>query len=946
MAINLGSALVYLGADMTGLNDDLGEAEKGVKGWATSVGNNVLKLTTGAIMGGVTAATAAVVGIGAAALNASMDINTATRNAQSSLGALNGDAELLGTTIKNVYANNWGQSIEDVGQAVTEVSSQMNRMGTMTQEELQAATEKALAFRDVFGLEVTESTQAVNTLMENFGLTSDEAFTLLQSGMQNGLNNSGDLLDTIGEYSNLFREGGASAAEFFNFMDSGLQGGMLGTDKAADLFKEFNIRLYDGSEATKEAAAQLFGYGGGVVNNTAAIGDLNKELLENQVALENLQKKQANYNDSVTDSQRALDDLKIQELTAEIANAQSAMSGLESTNGKVTEAVAGLIDYDGGMTKFFSDLSSGTLSGVDAFSMIQSALSKIEDPIERNQIGVALMGTQFEDLGAAVVAGIDPAQMSMEDWASLTSDLNKRYENFGDMFEGFKRQVIIGLTPLTDLMLDLANSVMPQVQEAFNMVIKPIKGFADYIAFVVEEGDTWNDMLMDIPEVLRPFVLLLGELTNYLANGEHNLELVRGAFERWNPALLPVVDGIAKLVKGVKEFVTKYATPLKAAVLAIGGFFAGWAILSTIAAVVASVAGAIAAAFAVIFSPLTLLIVAIGLLAAAWSVNFAGMQQTAEGIMTAIGQAWNAFGALLNGDATGFLEGLKAAWNTAFSAMAEFIGNLWGIVYPYLESFYNAAYNWFMSVDWLAMGQAVIDQISTVIGTLWSIIEPYLTQFYTDFVTWFTTTDWKQVGTDLVTSLLSGLMSLTTMILPILGTFFETMTTGVNSLDWASIGGAIATAIIYAIGAVVGLLQLISDTMILVFNAIYDWAITQDWAGIGMLIVENIILGLAGLGEALNNALTNAFWGAMDAAGDLLGGAGGSSGGGASGEFASASDTSDFTAGTQNVNNNNAQNNSVNVGTINVNANSQAAGDVRQNTKRGITDANRARGRR
>jgi phage-related minor tail protein len=93
--------------------------------------------------------------------------------------------------------------------------------------------------------------------MEQFGLTSTQAMDFLVAGNQRGLNSSGDLLDTIGEYAVQFGAGGSTAAEFFSILESGNAGGVLGTDKIADAFKEFSIRIVDNSDVTRFALRDI-----------------------------------------------------------------------------------------------------------------------------------------------------------------------------------------------------------------------------------------------------------------------------------------------------------------------------------------------------------------------------------------------------------------------------------------------------------------------------------------------------------------------------------------------------------------------------------------------------------------------------------------------------------------------------------------------------------------
>lgn len=228
-------------------------ATKGLDSLGGSLGS-LGTIAGGVALAGVAALGAAVVGISAAALDTASQVNQAANDMQASLGLTADEAERMGDLALKVWGENWGSSIEDVSASIITVRQQMKGLA---EEELQSATTAALALRDSFGVEVAESTNAANTLMKNFGLTSQQAFDFITKGQQEGLNASGDLLETIGEYSTQFSNGGASAEQFFSLLETGMQGGMLGTDKAADAFKEFRVRIQDGSKLTSESLTAL-----------------------------------------------------------------------------------------------------------------------------------------------------------------------------------------------------------------------------------------------------------------------------------------------------------------------------------------------------------------------------------------------------------------------------------------------------------------------------------------------------------------------------------------------------------------------------------------------------------------------------------------------------------------------------------------------------------------
>src|SRR5690606_6713998 len=116
-----------------------------------------------------------------------------------------------------------GDSVGDAAIAIEQLALQLGM--TADDPALQTMTEGALRLRNVFGVDVSESINAVKALTENFGITGPEALDLVASGFQRGLNSSDDLLDSIGEYSTQFASGGATVGEFFSLMESGLQSG-------------------------------------------------------------------------------------------------------------------------------------------------------------------------------------------------------------------------------------------------------------------------------------------------------------------------------------------------------------------------------------------------------------------------------------------------------------------------------------------------------------------------------------------------------------------------------------------------------------------------------------------------------------------------------------------------------------------------------------------------
>lgn len=162
-------------------------------------------------------------------------------------GATGAELEGLQDVMKSVYANNFGDSMEDVGDAIATVKQQMKGL---SDTELQTVTESAFLLRDVFDYDVAESVRASKAIMNQFGTSGEHAMALIATGAQNGLDYSGELLDSISEYSVQFKKVGFSADDMFNIMQKGADTGAFNLDKVGDAIKEFSIRAVDGSDTT------------------------------------------------------------------------------------------------------------------------------------------------------------------------------------------------------------------------------------------------------------------------------------------------------------------------------------------------------------------------------------------------------------------------------------------------------------------------------------------------------------------------------------------------------------------------------------------------------------------------------------------------------------------------------------------------------------------------
>ena len=192
------------------------------------------------------AATALGAGFVAAATYATKfetDCDQALNTVITQTGAADAEVEGLEETLLNIYKNNFGEDINDIATAMSAVKQQTG----LADEELQKTTETALLMRDTFDIDVNEGIRGVNAMMKQFGISAEEAYNLLAQGVQNGLNQNGDLADQLAEYATYYADLGISAEEAFNMMANGAKNGTFQIDYLNDAVKEFGIRVKDGT---------------------------------------------------------------------------------------------------------------------------------------------------------------------------------------------------------------------------------------------------------------------------------------------------------------------------------------------------------------------------------------------------------------------------------------------------------------------------------------------------------------------------------------------------------------------------------------------------------------------------------------------------------------------------------------------------------------------------
>ena len=390
-----------------------------------------------------------------------LDLDKSLNGLRASTGAT--DEEMIGleTSLKNIYANNYGEDFQDIANALSEVKTQTGLAG----EELERTTENALAMRDTFDMDVKESIRSVDMTMKQFGLTSDEAYNLIAQGAQKGLNKNDNLLDSVNEYSVHFSQLGFSAEEMFNMFSNGAENGVFDIDKLGDAVKEFGIRAKDGSKTTTEAFRIL---------------NLNADEMQQKFAQ-----------------------------GGDVAN--------------------------------------------EAFKEVITALNNCSNEVDRNNVGVNLFGTMWEDLGVDAINALTNTNGAISTTADNLEAIKEiKYDDFGSAMEGIGRQLEVGIIiPIGEKILpilnDFANWInqhMPKIQSVFETVSNVISGAIDFIVGGIKNFiNACNDSNTNVGAIWNSIKEVIVAVIDYIkAEIEKFVETIKIIWDLFGDEILMVIE--------------------------------------------------------------------------------------------------------------------------------------------------------------------------------------------------------------------------------------------------------------------------------------------------------------------------------------------------------------------------------------------------------------------
>ena len=249
--------------------------------------------------------------------------------------------------------------------------------------------------------------------------------------------------------------------------------------------------------------------------------------------------------------------------------------------------------------KMFAAFAAGGETAQAAFFDTVEALNKLEDPLKRNEIGVALFGSQFEDLEAGILPVLGDIETAAYDGAAALQQINDvKYNDLGSAFEAVKRSAEVALLPMASMIANTLTSLAPILTDTFEeispVITDTLNACMPFVQdFLVGMGDTLKKVMPMVTELANLIAALLPVITPLL---EVALQIVNSVIMPLLPPLMQLIEALLPPVVSLLNAIMPLLSPLLAileSIASVLGTIVGWVskIVSFGSGVISKIAG-------------------------------------------------------------------------------------------------------------------------------------------------------------------------------------------------------------------------------------------------------------------------------------------------------------------------------------------------------------------
>lgn len=411
-----------------------------------------------------------------------------------------------------------------------------------------------------------------------------------------------------------------------------------------------------------------------------------------------------------------------------------------------------------------SDFAAGGDKAQAAFTAVMAGLSQVTNEQERNELGVALFGTQYEDLEKDVVASFGNIENSLGDYNGAAQELVENNKTFTQEMQGAWNSIALAIQPIGEAIANLISRALP-----------PIISFVQQVSEKFQSlSPTMQNVVLAFGGIVAIIPIIVGALAGLLAF----VPLITGGFTTLT-AIVPLVTGVfVKLVSAFKLVGTAFnalrvllvANPFGAIILAITVLvpliISNW---DTIKEYLIKVWDFISVSAEKIWSSIS----------SALSVIWEGIKKVAsvvfDGLKLYFTTIFNVYKTII----TTVFDGIKLYFTTIFNVYKTLFTTVFDFIKTYITTVFNV-YKTIITTVWDAISKGLSvtwNAIKTTAQTVFNALKTVITTIFNGIKTTITTI-WDAISKGL-TITFNAIKTSATTIWNALKTFF---TTTVNAI--------------------------------------------------------------------------------------------------------------------------------------------------------------------
>ncbi|WP_052343842.1 hypothetical protein [Bacillus massiliigorillae] len=536
-------------------------------------------------------------------------------------------------------------------------------------------------------------------------------------------------------------------------------------------------------------------------------------------------------------------------------------------------------------------VAKGGEGGKQAMVEVAKALAGVEDATLRNELGVQIFGTKFEDQGMKIVDTMINAEKGTADLKKGIDDVNSSTEKLNTDPTVALRQAFsdlkVALEPLLTTIAEVIGKIAEWVQNnptlaatlvaigtAIGILVGAAMALAPLFMGIIAAS---TPLMASIAAIALPIAGVVAAIGLLIAAGvavyKNWDEISAYAITIWNGIkdfLSSVWDGIKSGFEsawnGIKDFLSSTWDGIKSTAEAVWNgikdFFSQWGLTL----------------LAVFGGPLGQLI---ALITKNWDSIKQGTETAWNNIKTFLSTLWNGIKSI----ASSVWDGIKSYFTTVLDAYKTAFTTVWNAIKSVVETVWNGLKSTATSV-WNSIKSfftTTLDGLKTSFTTIWDGIKTSVTNVWNTLKS-SATSIWNEVKSSITTILNNIKSTFTTVWDSIKNTtssVFNSIKSTITSI-WTSIQSSITTIVNGIKTTVTNIFNSFKSTVTTAMNGVKS-AVETGWnkaksfldginlTSVGKDIIRGLINGISSMTSSAIEAITGVVDGVINKAKSLLG---------------------------------------------------------------------------